>query len=529
MATVSNTRVVNFGNSKLPDLRAGWTIRILDYKDMASPVAVISEYTSFSFTQELSATGQGSLSMDQDSPFWTRSLNNGKSAYTLKDHEYVIEAWDRDTPRFAWLAQTVDETIVGDDETRVITFSGPGIAQVLAWAPINRPGWPTKPPIVSYYTSAADGTKTPIRRDFSYSNALPAYKWQFPTNWATMKMWYIVFRAAQARGLLKFVSLNFTAETDSKKKKWEWVNTQSTQAKEGFQPTDLNQSLLEFLNDCTGQDYTTYFGQRLEWLMNTGFHLTVQETIGQDRTDKVRFFSGNILSDQRTRVRDSIFTRVIAVDVDGNETTSVDKTSVANWNLREQRNETAKQITDDNLRASLSSRYLKQSKDQKDEWTLKIAYDDPNRVPYRHFFVGDTIGFTIPEPNETMTYEPKIDKFRVLAITISVSADSLIPECELTLRSMLDTKQNRIQQEITKLVNAPSLATVADIADVSIPKKPDVKSALVYNPETKKWEAAPTSSFGGGGGGAMYVQKADPAAQTGVTIAPGTFWLETYD
>jgi hypothetical protein len=530
MPATVNSRFLSIGTPE-PDIRAGWTIRVLDYKNMTSLVAVINEYTAFTFTQELNGTGQGSITMDQDSPFWTRSLGNGDPAVTLQNREYIFEAWDNDTPRFAWLAQAVTNTIVGEDETRLVTISGPGIAQVLTWATINRPGWPTTPPIVEYFTSNADPTvKTPVRRSTSPDDTQPAYLWQFPPSWPTMRMWYTTLRAAQRRGLINIVNPMFTATKDSAKQKWKVVKTIATIASgEGYQPETPSAHLLDFLNDCTGQDYSKWFGERLEWLMYPGFNLDVRTRIGVDRPH-VRFFSGGIVSDERARDRENIYNRIIAVDVDGNETIVTDKDSIAAWNLREQRNETNKNVTLTDLRAELANRYLGQYKDEKDEWTIKIPYEEPNRTPYRHFFVGDTVGFDVGLSGDIPDNRNGPQKMRVMAITISVSADSAVPDCELTLKSLIDSRLESIEKQITKLLNNPRNVSLDDIKDISIPEKPDTKSALVYNPATKKWEAVPLSSIGGSGGsGVTYMQSQDPATQANNTVKPGDFWLETYD
>jgi hypothetical protein len=512
---------------------------VLDYKDMSSLVAVVHEFSEFSFTQALNEPGEGSITLDEDSPFWTAILNNGNSNRMLLNNEYVFEAIDNGVPRFAWLATSVTNTLIGEDEARGVTISGPGIAAVLKWAKVGRPGWPTKVPITGYKDVEVGDPpkieKIAIYRDVANTDKLSAYNWQFPMKWPTMRMWYTVFQAAQRRGLLKWVKPMFTATKDSEKKDWVWIKTiEALATKEGYQPTERNQNLLDFLDDCTGQDYSKWFGQRLEWIMYPGFKLDVRQRIGTDRSGiertghsnfhAVRFFSGNILGEERTRDREEIHNRVIAMDVIGNESNRTDAASIAKWNLREQWNETNKNVTVDTLRNQVADRYIQQSKDEKDQWTIKIPYDDPGRVPYRNFYVGDWIGVNAQYLGSTPTAAGTPEKFRVMAITVRVSTDSTVPECELTLNSLIDTKMAELEKQITQLLNNPKNVDFDQIKQIDIPEAPDTKKVLVYNPKTKKWEPGPAGSGGTGTGGAVYIGPiAPPAAE------PGDLWMETYD
>jgi len=532
MPSTVNSRFLSIGTPE-PNISTGWQIRVLDYKDMKSLVAIVGEYTAFSFTQELNGPGQGSITLDYDSPFWTDILSNGNSRRVLLNNEYVFEAWDNGVPRFAWLAQTVTQTVTGDDGTHGITIAGPGIAQALTWAIINRPGWPTKPPIIGHQTST-DGSNTVINiwRSTSQNDTQPAFLWRFPIDWPTMRMWYTVFKAAQRRGVVPFVTLMFTALKDSGKQDFQVVKTiEEVATNTGYQPQEPGQNLLEFLNDCTGRDYSKWFGQRLEWLMYPGFKLDVRRRIGTDRSKTVRFFSGNIISDERVRDRETIYNRVIAVDVDGDESIRLDTRSVAAWNIREQRNETNKNVTDTKLRDQIADRYIQQSKDQKDQWTIKVAYDEPGRVPYRNYFVGDDVGVNDDTFGSTPTAAGPPTKYRVMAITVSLASDQTVPDCELTLQSLIDAKLLELEKQITQLINNPRNYSLADLKEIAIPGTPADGSTLVYNATTGKWEPGDpaTGSGGGTGGPRVFVQSVDPATQSNVTVSPGDFWLETYD
>lgn len=523
-----------------PDINSGWSVHVLDYRNFNTLVAVVSEFSEMSFTIELNATGTGSITLDEDSPFWTQLLSGDNSNRVLLNNEYVFEAWENNTPRFAWLAQTLNNTLVGADETKAIEISGPGIAQVLTWAPIHRPAAPTKVPIVRYDISESDGkTKIPVYRADSYQDTVPAFNWRFPIGWPTMRMWYTVFKAAQRRGLVSRVNLMFGPLKDSGGKPWVAVKTIDEVAdKEGYQPDTPSAHLLDFLNDCTGQDYSKWFGQRLEWIMHPGFKLDVRQSIGNHLASSVRFFQGNILSDSRTRDRENIYNRVIQVNVDGDELTKTDAASIAAWNLREQRNETNKNVTDPGLMSQLGDRYIAQSKDEKDQWTIEIPYDDPDRQPFRNFNVGDWIGLSVDFFGSTPTAIAAPTEYRVMAISVSVTADSTIPTCELTLKSLIDLRQDDLQKQITQLINNPINVDINQIKQINTtdpaPKDGDT---LVWNAKTGKWEPATpsTSSIGGGDGGGtgvdggiqVFIQATDPALDSTNDVATGDFWLET--
>lgn len=529
MATV-RSRFLSVGVAE-PNLNTGFTVRILDYKDMKTLVAFCPEFTALSFSQELNGVGTGSISLDEDSPWWSNRLNDGQSNRAIMDNEYVFEIWDNGSPLFAFLAQTMTKSVVGADEIRTVTISGPGIAQVLTWAIVNRPGFPTPPPTVDYITDPQPPhAKTPVPLGFSNSDLKPAYAWKFDKGWSTMRMWYTLLKAAQRRGVIPFVTPMFTALQDSGRQDFQYVKTlEQVSEDEGFSPTSNAENLLDMLNDCTGRDFSKWFSQRLEWIMHPGFKLEVRRKIGADVSKNVRFFSGNIISDERTKDRETIYNRVIVVDDQGYESIRLDTKSVAAWNLRELRNEDHKNLTDNKMRGVVADALLVQNAAQKDEWAIKIPYDDPGRKPFRNFRVGDYIG--VNDATEGLTVDNTTlppPKYRVMAIAISLSADQNTPDCELTLLSLIDSKLLELEKKITKLLNDPVNFDIVGLKDVKDPNQPIIKaSSLVYNPKTKKWEVTPTTELATGSSGSVYIQATDPAAVSGNTVKTGDFWYDT--
>lgn len=521
MATTSNSRFLAVGSSQ-PNLNTGWHVRVLDYKDKKSLIAVMAEFQEFSFTQQLNDAGTGSVTLDEDDPWWTSVLANGLSHRAIMDREYVFEAWEANTPRFSWLGQNVANTIVGDDETRAVVISGPGLAQVLKRAQLFRPGWPTKPPVVKTEVATDGHTQIKTYRETSANDSLPAYKWEFPYTWPTMRMWYTTFRATQRRGLLGWVTPMFTATKDSAKQDFLFVKTVAAASKQGFRPDSADMTLFDFLSDCTGQDYSKFFGQRLEWVMHAGFKLDVRRRIGVDRSSTVRFFQGNVLSDERTRDRENIVTRVSVLNNSLNEVIRTDKNGVKAWDIRESWNTAAKEVTDAGIQGQIADRMIAENNDENDQWTIKIPYDDPGRVPYHHFGIGDSVGFNVDYFGSTPTAVVTPSPMRVIAITISMTGDSTVPEVELTLMSIIESQLHKLEREITELKNKAVLRALADLTDVdtSATDGSATSSTLVYNPMTKKWEAV---TGGTGSGNHVFFGTVDPSITQTVNV--GDFWL----
>ncbi len=511
-----------------PNVNAGWQIRVLDYRDLTTVVAFISEWAAFSISPELSDSGAGSLTLDEDSPFWRQRLPSGASTRAIKDYEYVFEAWENGLRRFAFLGRNVEDTIIGDDETRAVTISGPGIADTLKWAIIQRPGWPKKPPVVGKTPSGL-----PLPRDTSYSDKVPALLWRFPVKWSTMRMWHTVFKAAQRRGVIPFVKPLFTALRDSAKRPFVYIRTQQNIVdNHGYQPPQLDTNLHDFLQECTGQDYGVWFGQRLEWMMYPGFKLDVRTRIGIDRTKTVRFYEGGVITVSRTRDRENIANRITAVDVEGTESIALSAPSARRWNVREKRDETHKNVTDATLRRSLANIYLERDSQEISEWTVRVPYDSYGRQPFRHYNVGDTIALVTYNGSIANSVTP----YRVMAITVSMTAESLVPDVELTLQSRQESRMQALEKQITKLINQPRNFRLDDIKDVRIPEKPKVKSQLVYDPDQQRWVAQAISTTpgtgggtGGGGTGRVWMQSTDPSLVASNNVKAGDFWLETYD
>ncbi len=184
----------------------GWEIQVLSYADIAAraqtgtvlPIAVISTFEELSISPAINDVGAGSVTLDLDSELWTTALADGSPASSLREYEHVWQVYEDGALRFEFLGQVVEEGFEANDETRAITISGPGGADVLRWGSVMTPQYPypAKP---------------------SPSTELGTYQFQ---NTAVMDAWLQLLQACQKRGTLNFVRSTFTAVVDSYGAPW---------------------------------------------------------------------------------------------------------------------------------------------------------------------------------------------------------------------------------------------------------------------------------------------------------------------
>lgn len=495
----------------------GWQVQVREPVGFGQVVAIIPDFSELSVGPELSAPGAASITLDADHPIWAQPLRNGQPATTLKDQEFLWEAYEDGALRFQWLSQRVEEKPVEDDESRDITISGPGVAQVLSWAVIMRPGYPhaIPPNLKRPGTTMADADSAQ-----SYSDAQPSYSWRFPPTWPTMKMWYTLFTSAQNRGVAPWVRPTFTAEKDSGGAKWEWVATQDNTGTTltstvgdaqplGYAPT-LGMNLLDFLAECTGQDPDKYLAERLEWVMRPGLMLEVRKSIGVHREKQVIFHEGLIQQIERTRSREELVNHVVVTDEYGAESIAADAASIAKWNRRESYQDKFGTLTDPARRIAAARTFLEQKKDEKSGWVITVPADLPGRRPFRDFTIGDWIGIGAFNDQGESTWQP----YRVLAIVVNVQGE--VPTCELTLHSKFDAQQLELQRKLTYIINHPSTGS----GKVNLPQ--DGTGAVIRNPDGS-YTLDPNYNLGGGGGTKVWIQPEDPGGAAQV----GDFWYDT--
>lgn len=510
-----------------PQPEAGWEVRVLDYRDFTTPVAVIAEWVNLMVGVELSAAGQGAITFDQDSRFWNSTLGNDRPAWALKDGEYLFQAWEDGVLRFEWLGRNVTESILDDSETHVVTIAGPGTADVLKWAKILPPGYPKVPPVKKVDTEL--GTSVTVPDDTAADNGHPANLWEFPPNTPAMSMFYTLLTAAQSRGTVRFVHPNFTVSADSGKVVWTDVRTVEDASGHGFRP-ELGTDLLTFLDTCTGKDPGEFFAAHCDWLMRPGFKLEVRNVRGDTRGDigigthrqrQVVFFEGGLLTLQRQRTRDDLANYIVVRDAYGTTSLRVDKNSVAKWNQREHYEGGAANVTEAARRTALADVYLTKLKDETSQWTVAVPYFSAGRRPFKNYNVGDWIGVSSFDDNGAS----KLDAYRVLAISVSVDDT---PKVELTLQSTFEMRQRRLAEQITQIINKVNNVTNNtstindnDITNIDqIIRTPDggIAEGPYVNPDIPTYSNSEL-----GANGTVFIQDTDPGDKAQV----GSFWYNT--
>lgn len=486
---------------------AGYEVRVLDPRDFTTVIAVINDYSQLMIGPELNGPGLGSISMDADSPFWRTTLPNGHAATTILDYECLWQVREDGEVRFEWLGTNVEERLLEDGETRGISVSGQGSAQVLGWGCILRPGFPAP---------ARDGplaTTSPGR-------LTGGYNWQFPVTWSAMRIWLHLLRECQARGTIPWVTPMFTANADSGGRAWEIVRTPNTVADpgDGIRP-EQGTTMLELLNIQTGQDNTKFEAMRAEWVMYPGFKLHVRKVIGQHREKQVIFFEGGMEEKSRTRTREQIANYMVTIDVNGETSLAADSTSMTHWNKREMLQNQNQNITNPARRNALSQVFLQQHKDEQDQWVIQVPYDQAGRRIFVDYDLGDWIGVS----TFTAAGESSVTPYRVVALTVTVQEG--VPKLELHLNSTLETRQRDLERSVTAIINAIGNQGPENTHSTvpGLPGSPGRDGP--YTPGTDyNFPNDPSNSGTNRGDGVkVFIQDTDP----GNAARPGDFWYNT--
>lgn len=506
----------------LPYPGAGWQVRVRDSSDFTTELAVINEFVELSAGPQLNDVGQGSVTFDADHPFWSTVLANGESAHTLLEFEHLWEAWEDGVLRFQWLGSAIEEHYIEEDETRAVTVSGNGTAQVLAWAAILTQNFPSPAPEPPPYSSQPRG------------------QWEFPPDFAAMTMWYTVMQAAQKRKTIPWVKPLFTSTQDAlggEGSVWEYVPTIQTSAdtitvdgitapRLGFAP-ELGTNLLDFLNTCTGQDDNQHFAMRAEWFMWPNFQLEVKKIInaesgvvagiGSHVEDKVIFYEAGTAECSRTRARDNIATSIIVWAKDSGDFSSAeDSVMVSKWGRREYFESSYSNLTDATRRDAAAKIILEQRKDEVSEWTIQVPYGLPGRRPFVDFDIGDWVGVGRLDP---VTHASKVEAFRVMAMVVNIADDA--STVELTLQSVLDVQVHQLARQLNSLINKIDQGNPFN--DTFPGTGPTYPAPLYLNPNGSISPVTTDTSGTALGPVRVFIQDTDPGDQA----RPGDFWYDT--
>lgn len=117
----------------IPYNSVGFTLICRSASDFTAVLAILYDYVTMGYTEELSGVGAGSVTIDRDDPALLDQLLGANSIEDLLAKDNLWEVYFDGTRRFMWLGQNVQESLVNSNEDRVLTISGPGIGKSLEW------------------------------------------------------------------------------------------------------------------------------------------------------------------------------------------------------------------------------------------------------------------------------------------------------------------------------------------------------------------------------------------------------------
>lgn len=476
---ISNSVFLNIKDTPPLDGK-GWEVRILSYKDFQTTVAVLSNYQNLMVGPMINDVGSGSVSFSMEDSFWDTYLWSGVSARDILNKSYLFQCWEDGVLRFEFIGQRVREDIVNDNEEYKVSISGPGTAATLEWAQVFPPNFPKYNKTVHWYNK-----------------------------YAAMKMYSLLIRAAQKRGTIRFVGLNFDHLKDSSGAAWADLNNPR------IYKITYGDNLLDTLNDMTGQNASDPWTVRADWFMRPNFTLDVRQKFGARLETQVIFFEGDIEDKSRDRNREKIKNYVSVSDSAGNYSLVSDTSSRNSWMQREHIDR-RDGLTDVKVRKAVANVLLDMLKVEDSEWTITIPYDRPTRRPFRDFGVGDYIGIARFNGASAST----VEAFQVRGITVEVTDEKTT--CELTLESWNQARQRILERALTRLLHPDPLKSIKVPNGYKVPKTPPMP--VIWDPD-KGFSADPNYSLGGGGGG-VFIQHTDPALNTANNVQTGDLWLQ---
>ena len=127
---------------EIPYGSIGWELICRAHDDFQTELLRTNDFTSLTFSRELSAFGASSFSLNLDHPLFQNTLANGSSIEELFDYENLWEIRFDGKIRFQVLGTAVVDSQINDAEIRSATVSGSGTGKVLEWASVYPTGFP---------------------------------------------------------------------------------------------------------------------------------------------------------------------------------------------------------------------------------------------------------------------------------------------------------------------------------------------------------------------------------------------------
>lgn len=188
----------------LPD--SGWSVKVISYRDLfayarganPAPLAQIFRFTALTWSPQISDVGAGSITLRTDDPVFSYALADGSTPDSLWRYENLWVVYEDGQWRGEFFGDKVEFPRVpaGEAAAKLITVSGPGAAQCLAWASVLSPYYPGTPP----------------------KNTIAVYQYK---NIPVMASWLQLLAAAQRQSFIPYVHCRFSAAKDTGGATWE--------------------------------------------------------------------------------------------------------------------------------------------------------------------------------------------------------------------------------------------------------------------------------------------------------------------
>lgn len=274
-----------------------------------------------------------------------------------------------------------------------------------------------------------------------------------PSTETTMQKFKEYLSLAQGRGVIPYVTTDFTNTHDSAGRAW--VGKLATDLTEGIKLSEALESLTQI--------------QQADWIMDTDFTLKAYQRIKTDesippvyftKADVVFHEGGSQISKERSRTRETIANAIVGKNASGQYLYIEDGTSISKYQRREAfiSAGTTTSLTD---LATVLDASIEELKDEKTSWKVTVAFDQPGRRVFKDYSIGDWISIeNIDNQNRV-----SVGQWRVVGIAVNVSADST-QTVELTLQSRRDLLIERLKQQVSNMAPSSSAGSSTTIGSV---------------------------------------------------------------
>lgn len=379
--------------------------------------------------------------------------------------------WDNATQKF-WRIREDSGYLIFDTSPDAVTWTQRFRAAY---------SWPTDEAVFQFgleYT-AASGIAPPLSA-YLYnlnSSALPATQ-------TAMQVFLDYLQQSQSRGVIPFVSADFTDTHDSAGRPW--TGKIDVEIPEG---TNLADALISLASV-----------QQVDWIMDADFTLKAYQKIKTDEATPPVYFlkddvvfheAGSQINKERSRNRDGIANAIVGKNAAGQYAYIEDEDSIDKYQRREAFISAGNTSSLTDLASVLDSS-LEELKEEKTSWKVSVAANQPGRRVFEDYNVGDWIYIENVDTRNNVS----VGQWRVVGIAVNIAADAT-QTVELTLQSRRELLIERLKQQVNRLspssgsstitvgsaISAATLieqATLAGLRDVAI-ENPVEGDVLTYS------------------------------------------------